>query len=634
MAEVFKGLLGGIGGFSRFVAIKKILPHLAEDQRFLEMFSSEARLALQLNHANIVQTLELDQHKGDHFIAMEYIAGKDLLSLHNYFRRQKQRMAVDLIAYIAARVAGALDYAHRKRGEDGQPLNVIHRDISPQNVLISFDGVVKLIDFGIAKARSNEHEPTQAGVLKGKFGYMSPEQVLGNPIDQRSDIFSLGTVIHEMLTGQRLFFGENQFQTLDLVEKAQVSPPSKSNPEVNHHLDHIIQKALAREPDQRYSSAAALAEDLERYLHSRGQSLSHRPLSDWMAKHFSEQIAEEKEKNGGWIDLSQPEEEDEETSLWDQRSQDLSLPPPEPPPSEPPPSWIHTEEETGKQEPVKWINAETAQEELNSLNSLEPHHNPLPLLPSQSPNNRRDLLIAGIIFSLAIVGAIFAFLMTESPGDEAGLIIRVEPEKGIIVSLDQQPLGTQSPVVAKNLKPGSYKLLVKGEGFHSWSDQILLKAGALEKREVRLEPMERAPALLSLQVYPPQARVRLNGQLLSPKQQRSALSLRGGEAAEIRLETDGYQPLLHKITLASGERKTLSLKMSPTRGTLFIDSEPPADVYLNDRRVGRSPYNVRSLDVTRPWKIQVKRNGYLPYEELIRFGDRRFIQLECKLKRH
>lgn len=332
MAEVFKAKTFGVEGFTRAVAIKRILPHLAEDPRFVEMFINEAKVAVQLNHANIAQVYELGRCDDDHYIAMEYISGKDLLSLAQYVKRSGDRLPFHLAAYIGSRVAEGLGYAHRKTGPDGRPLGIVHRDISPQNVLIAYEGAVKLIDFGIAKAAIHSSHQTQAGVLKGKFGYMSPEQIGGKPIDQRSDIFALGTVLHEMLTGERLFAGENDFLTLEKVRAAKVDAPSRVNPEVPPPLDNIVMRALAREPGDRYQTASQFADDLARFLHMSGAGLSAKALKDWMRTRFAGEIANEEAKDehfarlvltaeGDLLEEQQPEED--ATALWDPLSEDM-----------------------------------------------------------------------------------------------------------------------------------------------------------------------------------------------------------------------------------------------------------------------------------------------------------------------
>src|SRR5215470_13007089 len=226
MAEVFQAKSFGVEGFEKIIAIKRILPSMAEDGDFIGMFIDEAKIAGQLSHANICQIFELGRIADAHFIAMEYIWGKDLLQIQNRFRKLKQPMPVPMACYVAAKVCEGLDYAHRKRDAQGKPLHIIHRDVSPQNVLVSYEGEVKIIDFGIAKAAVRSSR-TQHGILKGKFSYMSPEQVRGLPIDRRSDLFAIGTLLWECLTGERLFATDSDFATLEKVRAADVTPPSR-----------------------------------------------------------------------------------------------------------------------------------------------------------------------------------------------------------------------------------------------------------------------------------------------------------------------------------------------------------------------------------------------------------------------
>src|SRR5438309_10202802 len=196
---------------------------------------------------------------------MEYVPGKDLRAVFERLKRRGERVPVHVAAYVIARVCDGLDYAHRKRGPDGRELGIIHRDVSPQNIIVSFEGEVKLVDFGIAKA-ANKITKTQAGILKGKFGYMSPEQVRGLPLDGRSDIFAAGVVLYELCTGERLFTGSSDFSVLEKVQQAKVTPPSQVEPTIPLKLERVMLKALAREPEDRYQFAADLAADLTRYL--------------------------------------------------------------------------------------------------------------------------------------------------------------------------------------------------------------------------------------------------------------------------------------------------------------------------------------------------------------------------------
>jgi serine/threonine protein kinase len=267
MAEVWKARIVGPAGFQRTMVVKRILPHLVEDPHFVQMFVAEARLSARLNHANIVHVFELGDVDGEYFLAMEYVRGRDLV---NVMRAQLLRglPPPGLGAYVAREVCRALAYAHALTDDNGVPLRLIHRDVSPSNVMIGFDGAIKLLDFGIAKALAEANEnKTQTGTLKGKFGYMAPEQVEGKDIDHRADLFAAGIVLHESLTGRRLFKGAHDLQTIQMVREARVDPPSALNAEVPPELDRICLKALARRPEDRYKSCDDMAIDLDQVAH-------------------------------------------------------------------------------------------------------------------------------------------------------------------------------------------------------------------------------------------------------------------------------------------------------------------------------------------------------------------------------
>jgi TonB family protein len=268
MADVFRARRSGVEGFQKIVAIKKILPHIADNDEFITMFADEAKLAAELNHPNIVHIYDLGKiQAGGYFIAMEYVEGTDLRSILAAGRHVSLPMPVPLAVYVASKVASALDYAHRRRDARGEELHIVHRDVSPQNILISHEGEIKLCDFGIAKA-DRKVSQTDSGSLKGKLQYMSPEQAWGKPIDQRSDLFSLGCVLHEMLTGERLFRGATDMVVLELVRKAVVVAPSQVNADVSGALDAVVLRALAREPDARYATGSEMLRDLESILYS------------------------------------------------------------------------------------------------------------------------------------------------------------------------------------------------------------------------------------------------------------------------------------------------------------------------------------------------------------------------------
>jgi TonB family protein len=267
MAEVWKARMRGVEGFQKIVAIKKILPHLSDNQDFIEMFVDEAKLAAQLNHNNIIHIYDLGKIQSSYYIAMEYIDGYDLKTILRRGEERGNPMTVELALFIASKLASALDYAHRKKDFEEKEMGLVHRDVSPQNVLVSQEGDIKLCDFGIAKAASKASH-TQAGALKGKLQYMSPEQAWGRSIDRRSDIFALATVLFEMLTNRKLFTGDNELSILEQVREARVQPPSLHNDEVTPEIDKIVIKALQKDPANRYQTAGEMARDLDAILYS------------------------------------------------------------------------------------------------------------------------------------------------------------------------------------------------------------------------------------------------------------------------------------------------------------------------------------------------------------------------------
>ncbi len=279
MAEVFKAKSYGVEGFEKLVVIKRILPDLAQNQQFVDMFLSEARLSVALSHANIVQVFDLGREEDTYFIAMEYVPGMDFAQALRSCRRAEVRAPVELSVYIACEVARALDYAHRRRDALGRPLGVVHRDISPQNVLLSFEGEVKVTDFGIAKARTSIEE---LGTIKGKYAYMAPEQAAGREVDGRADIYALGVTLYEALAGQNPFVASTPQETQRRVRSGDYAPLRESAPEVPEELARIVETAMSHDAVKRYGAAAKLYEDLSAFLYTTGRRVGPHDLAEWL----------------------------------------------------------------------------------------------------------------------------------------------------------------------------------------------------------------------------------------------------------------------------------------------------------------------------------------------------------------
>ena len=279
MAEVFLGVTKGLEGFEKQVAIKRVLPNLAANERFVNMFLDEARLSLHLNHANIVQVFDVGRAGETYFIVMEFIDGANLKKIMDGVFKTGKRFDPHMAAYVMIEVCKGLTYAHNKKGKNNLPLGVVHRDISPPNVLVSIQGEVKLVDFGLAKAES-QIESTDAGVVKGKFGYLSPEAAYGENVDARTDIFAVGIVLWEMLSGKRLFRGRTDRETLLQVQAAKIPSICKQNHNVPKALEIIINKTLAKDPELRYQTARNLGRDLVRFLAQSGVAVTSYDLAE------------------------------------------------------------------------------------------------------------------------------------------------------------------------------------------------------------------------------------------------------------------------------------------------------------------------------------------------------------------
>ncbi len=281
MGAVYLARQKGPVGFEKLLVVKRILPHLAQEEQFIEMFFDEARIAANLNHPNIAQIYDLGEVDGQYYIAMEYVHGESLRQLNLRSRARKKALPAGLVCRIVAETAAGLHSAHNAKNPQGKPLALIHRDVSPQNILVGFNGTVKLIDFGVAKA-ANKASNTATGAIKGKYAYMSPEQARGEELDHRSDIFGLGVILYEQLTQTRLFKRETDALTLRAVVSAKVPPASSVNATIPAAIDPIVGKALERDRDQRYPHAAALQLALEEFIVRQQFAATSPHLADFM----------------------------------------------------------------------------------------------------------------------------------------------------------------------------------------------------------------------------------------------------------------------------------------------------------------------------------------------------------------
>jgi serine/threonine protein kinase len=287
MAEIYLARQTGIQGFNRLVVVKRVLPQLAQDNNFLQMFFDEARIAAHLNHPNIVQIFDLGNEGGQYFIAMEYLEGESLAYLVSEAKKTDKVMPNEIAAGIVSQICDGLGYAHKLCDETGQPMNIVHRDINPQNIIVMFSGQVKLVDFGIAKAALQEHNTT-VGTLKGKLSYMSPEQCRSQPLDASSDVFSLGILFWELLTHTRLFRRRNEIDTINAIIADEIPLVRRLQPDVPKELESIVRRALQRNPAKRYANAAEMGAALRNVIRIHSEEVSKEDISIFIEKVFGD----------------------------------------------------------------------------------------------------------------------------------------------------------------------------------------------------------------------------------------------------------------------------------------------------------------------------------------------------------
>ena len=295
MAEVYRAKTMGASGFEKQLAIKKILPSHVEDETFQRMFETEARIGSSLAHSNIVQILDFVKFGETFLLVMEFVNGGNLRQVINKLKKLQFALPLECALYIINETCKGLDYAHSKKDDYGQPQNIIHRDMSPQNIMLSYEGAIKIVDFGIANWK-DKLEQTKSGVIKGKFGYMSPEQAAGQGITNLTDVFSTGIIFWELLTGRRLFTAESDLSTLRLIQDCVIPKPSTFNNRVSPELERIVLKSLAKNTAHRYQSAGAMQKQIQEYLYKHYPTFRGNEIASMMQRLFKEEIASDSKR--------------------------------------------------------------------------------------------------------------------------------------------------------------------------------------------------------------------------------------------------------------------------------------------------------------------------------------------------
>ncbi|MBU0550206.1 PEGA domain-containing protein [Myxococcota bacterium] len=671
MAEVFKGVSYGVEGFERLFAVKRVLPDISEDQEFIEMFIDEAKIAVQLTHPNIGQIFELGNAAGAYFIAMEFVQGKDIRTLFDRARRTRTPLDIPMCCHIIKEVCEALGYAHSKLNDRGEPLDLIHRDVSPQNVLISYEGEVKLIDFGIAKAAGRINK-TQDGILKGKFGYMSPEQVRGRPIDHRSDLFALAVLLYELLTLERCFQGESDFSTLEKIKTVDIRRPASLNRNIPPELERIVLRGLSRNPDERYQTASDFQDALQKFLYQSGTFYARKDLAAFMKRTFGQDLREELTRlnefreyarkniaearraassldNDATVteDVSQfrPDlatlnwgAEELETSVWDRSPSELinpaalnaaraslrsgpspSLSPQRTPPHRPqgpqaratPPAF------TGQPSP-----------DFQQLDLT---------LPPPTPASSRSRLIAlALVTMIMTLLAAAAVWLARNQAPLASLTLRSQPPVVTLYLNGEKMHEGRSPFTVQNVPPGEHRITVEAAEHQPLDQTLMIERGEQKTVVVELAPTVIRPGL-SIDTVPASARVFIDDQLIdeTPLETRDVPPGRH----HLRIEKAGYLNWEGTVILERGQlQKLQTIHLTPDKVEITFNIEPAEaqvklklkDAQGQTRAISPGPVEVEN---TGHLIVLVEATGFQPLEAPIAQSKERRINMLLELEK-
>lgn len=629
MAEVFKAKTFGVHGFERLLVIKRILPHLCQDDEFVEMFIDEAKISVELSHPNIAQIFDLGKIGDNYFIAMEYIDGKDLRALLKKGKITGTTLTPDQAMFIAIEVCKGLDYAHNKKDStSGKPLGIVHRDISPQNIMLSYEGAVKIVDFGIAKAESKLSR-TQAGVLKGKFGYMSPEQASGLEMTPRTDVFSLGIVFFEMLTGRRLFLGDSDFETLEMIKKASAPPPSSINPAIPKAIDALCLKALEKDPAKRYASAAEFQIELTKYFYQAYSDFTYSNLSLFMKRLFRDEIEQEKlrlsllqshlpmkEVVQAEINASRADRLIESTPgrTQDAPSGTVTEPVAAPPKESSSRGSLRESILSGKRkrmDPTSFHRSSGSRRQIEVRGLLRD-------VPARGGGRKRLALYGAALLGLALLFFLWPSRRSPTPPPvPKGTLIVVSNPLNAEVFVNDASQGFTP--LSKEIPAGeNYQVAVRKTDFAEWRQTVTLATNAVVKLEPTLLPLRKTSSLY-LETDPPGATIVYNGQDSGKRTPAEIDDIPVGPSFTIALKKEGYKNLEKIYVFDEPKSQRKMLKLSPLEkrpppaeeALLLVTSDPDgAQVSLNGKVMGTTPLALEQLKKGRVYMIAVVKPGY------------------------
>lgn len=600
MAQVFKAKTTDSNGFSRLVVIKRILPHISADPEYVEMLVDEAKIAVNFNHGNIAQIYDLGRVKDDYFIVMEYVDGKTFSQISKKLQHRSLTMPLDILLYCMIEVCRALSYIHNKKGVDGKNLGVVHRDVSPQNIILSYAGQIKIIDFGVAKAISKEGK-TQSGVLKGKFAYMSPEQARSDTIDHRSDIFSLGILLWEMATGARLFKRKTNHETVQAIQKAKYEHATSLRSNLPREFDKIIKKALQRNPKHRFADAADMAHDLEKLLIQVNPEFKPVYAAEFIYKLFGP--------------------ESDEAELPDQ---------------------IFVQEKT----PVTRVMNEPSQRVVVSAEDVEEptiresdssgdaffseEVTPVVRIRQESWYLNHYIWLMSFFVFLFFCGAAYVFIINKFA---KGYIEFIGLDSHSVVFINDKELDDPPDTLTIESEK-NYKILVRKSGYEDFVATVLVKPSATKRLQIKLKKLPPPVGNLLIKTNPPGATIYLDNVELKDKTPVVVPKLIGDQLYSIGLFLPNHRFYKTNIKMAAGEDMVLEHAFVSNVAEIQINSEPSgAEVWIDDQKLGHTPYQSKSLLAGEDHQIHLKLNGYNSekIEVQLRPGESKTYSVDLKI---
>jgi len=559
MAELYLALQAGPEGFAKVVALKRVLPHLAQSHEFVEMFMDEARLAARLDHPHIVRIYDFGEAAGQYFMAMEYLPGEDLANILWRAAKAKQPIPSAIAAYITQAAAEGLHFAHELTDADGHPLGLVHRDANPTNILITYQGVVKVVDFGIAKAMGNVNQ-TEFGRVKGKAAYLAPEQVYGEPLDRRADVFCLGIVLWECLTGERLFQRDSDIASAHASTLQVPPPPSQRRPGLPPELDRIALKALAKQREERFQTAGELQDALEQYFRSGAVKPSAKEISAWLETLYGAPRAEAKRAIAQGRNLA--------TAVPQVMKPLLLTPAPRPLPFQGTPAPIPlTVLAEGPESAFRTSGGATPALQTGSRLSSHPEGSlqtgEAPAVPQAGA--RPSLAGRGALALLLVVlaggglwGGNKLIKKLGAPRAErvatpgfASLAVDSLPE-GAFIFLGGEPTGQLTPATLEQLSGDSVQIRLELSGYEPARETVGLEAGKRASRRYTLSPR---PGSVAVRGVPENAELLVDGQ---PAPKNRTLTLAPGKHLFL-LKEEGQPDTSREVVLSPGEEKTVEL---------------------------------------------------------------------------